>query len=174
MTVAAAEFVSPLTFQVLSKKPVYIEMFDLHQGSEITHIYLGRNADMILIAPATANMIGKMASGICDDLLSTVLGAANCPVVMAPAMDLEMYENPVVQRNIASLRQIGVDFIGPQSGSLASGAIGIGRMSEPEEILSLVGDKLTAINDMEGKAILVTAGPTREAIDPVRYISNTS
>src|SRR3972149_1781798 len=174
MTVAAAKFISPLTFQVLSKRPVLIEMFDLNQGSEITHIYLGRNADMILIAPATANMIGKMASGICDDLLSTILGAVNCPVVMAPAMDFEMYDNPVVRRNIASLRQIGVDFIGPQSGSLASGATGIGRMSEPEEILSFVVDKLTVHNDMEGKVILVTAGPTRESIDPVRYISNTS
>lgn len=174
MTVAAAKFISPLTFQVLSKKPVHIEMFDLDQGSEITHIYLGRNADMILIAPATANMIGKMAGGICDDLLSTVLGAVNCPVVMAPAMDSEMYENPVVRKNVVFLRQIGVDFIGPQSGSLASGATGIGRMSEPEEILSFVVDKLTAHNDMEGKVILVTAGPTRESIDPVRYISNMS
>jgi phosphopantothenoylcysteine decarboxylase/phosphopantothenate--cysteine ligase len=119
-------------------------------------------------------MIGKMASGICDDLLSTILGAVNCPVVMAPAMDSEMYENPVVRRNIASLRQIGVDFIGPQSGSLASGATGIGRMSEPEEILSFAVDKLTVHNDMEGKVILVTAGPTRELIDPVRYISNMS
>lgn len=174
MTVAATEFVSPLTFQVLSKKPVQIKMFDLSQGVEITHIYLGRRADMILIAPATANMIGKMANGICDDLLSTILCAAKCPVVMAPAMDSEMYENDVVQRNIASLRQTGVDFIGPQSGPLASGVEGIGRMSEPEEILSLVVDKLTSSNDMEGKVILVTAGPTRETIDPARFISNMS
>lgn len=174
MTHEAVRFITPLTFQVLSGKPVYTEMFDLNQGGEITHLYLGRDADIILVAPATANIIGKMASGISDDLLSTLLVAARCPVIMAPAMDYEMYENPVVQRNISYLRQLKVDFAGPATGPLASGAEGPGRMSEPEEILAFVEDKPEIGKDLMGHVVLVTAGPTREAIDPVRYISNLS
>ncbi len=174
MTTEAAIFISPLTFRTLSKKPVYTEMFELNQREEITHLYLGRDADMILVAPATANIIGKMANGIADDLLSTILMAAKCPVIMAPAMDSEMYENPIVQRNISCLRQFKVDFTGPAIGPLASGISGPGRMSDPEEILSFVGDKLAMDKDMDGHVTLITAGPTREAIDPVRYISNIS
>lgn len=174
LTDEASRFISPMTFRVLSKNPVHIDMFDLNQREEISHLYLGGGADMIVVAPATANIIGKMASGIGDDLLSTILIAAKCPVVMAPAMDSEMHENPVVQRNISFLRQVNVDFIGPASGPLASGAIGPGRMSEPEEILSFVKDKLEKDKDLIGHTVLVTAGPTREAIDPVRYISNRS
>jgi len=173
MTREATSFVAPLTFQVLSKRKVFIDMFDLDLGGEITHVYLGRDADLIVVAPATANIIGKMANGICDDLLSTILIASPCPVILAPAMDHDMYVNPTVQRNIDYLRRWKVDFVGPENGPLASGLTGLGRMSEPEKILSLIEDKL-AVKDLAGHVVLVTAGPTREFIDPVRYLSNSS
>ncbi len=176
MTSEAAKFVTPLTFQVLSGNTVYTDMFENSQGGEISHLYLGRGADMIIIAPATANIIGKMANGIADDLLSTILIACKCPVLAAPAMDYDMYENAVVQKNISYLRQLNVDFIGPVTGQLASGAEGQGRMSEPDDIIEFVVGKLAELTrrDIEGRTVLVTAGPTREAIDPVRYISNLS
>lgn len=176
MTPEAAKFVTPLTFQVLSKNTVYTDMFESGQGGEISHLYLGRGADMVLIAPATANMIGKMANGIADDLLSTILLACKCPVLVAPAMDSEMYDNRVVQKNISYLQKLNVDFIGPVTGPLASGIEGPGRMSEPDVILAFVEERLAdrACRDIEGHTILVTAGPTREAIDPVRYVSNLS
>lgn len=173
MTPEAVNFVAPLTFQVLSKRKIFVDMFDLDQGEEIAHLYLGRNADLIVVAPATANIIGKMANGISDDLLSTILTASHCPVIFVPAMDYEMYENPAVQRNIAYLRQLKVDFVGPENGPLASGLTGPGRMSEPEEILAFIEDKFE-LKDLAGHVVLVTAGPTREAIDPIRYISNRS
>jgi len=176
MTPEAAKFVTPLTFQVLSKNTVYTDMFESGQGGEISHLYLGRGADMVLIAPATANIIGKMANGIADDLLSTILLACKCPVLAAPAMDSEMYENRVVQKNISYLQKLNVDFIGPVTGPLASGIEGPGRMSEPDVILAFVEERLAerTCRDIEGHTILVTAGPTREAIDPVRYISSLS
>ena len=176
MTPEAAKFVTPLTFQVLSKNTVYTDMFESGQGGEISHLYLGRGADMVLIAPATANIIGKMANGIADDLLSTILLACKCPVLVAPAMDSEMYENRVVQKNISYLQKLNVDFIGPVTGPLASGIEGPGRMSEPDVILAFVEERLAerTCRDIEGHTILVTAGPTREAIDPVRYISSLS
>ncbi|MBI5755377.1 MAG: bifunctional phosphopantothenoylcysteine decarboxylase/phosphopantothenate--cysteine ligase CoaBC, partial [Nitrospirae bacterium] len=182
MTHEAVRFVAPLTFHVLSRKPVCMEMFDSGQAGEIIHLYLGRDADIVVVAPATANIIGKMANGIADDLLSTILVARRRPVIMAPAMDPEMYENRVVQKNISYLRQLDVDFIGPVTGPLASGAEGPGRMSEPEDILAFIENRLKDRIDpeylpeylMEGYVVLVTAGPTREAIDPVRYISNRS
>lgn len=176
MTPEAAKFVTPLTFQVLSKNTVYTDMFESGQGGEISHLYLGRGADMVLIAPATANIIGKMANGIADDLLSTILLACKCPVLAAPAMDSEMYDNRVVQKNISYLQKLNVDFIGPVTGPLASGIEGPGRMSEPDVILAFVEERLAerTCRDIEGHTILVTAGPTREAIDPVRYISNLS
>lgn len=174
MTAEAMRFISPLTFRTLSGKPVYSDLFDLAQGEEITHLYVGRKADLILVAPATANIIGKMANGIADDLLSTILMAGRCPVMIAPAMDPEMYENSVVQRNIDYLRQLNVTFVGPVSGPLASGISGKGRMSESEEILSFIEDDLAKHKDFNGQVILVTAGPTRENIDPVRYLSNIS
>jgi len=176
MTPEAAKFVTPLTFQVLSKNTVYTDMFESGQGGEISHLYLGRGADMVLIAPATANIIGKMANGIADDLLSTILLACKCPVLVAPAMDSEMYDNRVVQKNISYLQKLNVDFIGPVTGPLASGIEGPGRMSEPDVILAFVEERLAerTCRDIEGHTILVTAGPTREAIDPVRYISSLS
>lgn len=174
MTTEATKFVSPITFQTLSGNRVYTEMFELNQEEEIAHLHLGRNADLILVAPATANIIGKMANGICNDLLSAILISCRCPVIMTPAMDSEMYENPVVQKNISFLRQLNVSFIGPTAGPLASGISGPGRMSDSEEIISFVEDKLTIDKDLKGQVILITAGPTREQIDPVRYISNLS
>ena len=176
MTPEAAKFVTPLTFQVLSKNTVYTDMFESGQGGEISHLYLGRGADMVLIAPATANIIGRMANGIADDLLSTILLACKCPVLVAPAMDSEMYDNRVVQKNISYLQKLNVDFIGPVTGPLASGIEGPGRMSEPDVILAFVEERLAerTCRDIEGHTILVTAGPTREAIDPVRYISSPS
>ena len=176
MTREAAQFAAPLTFQVLSGNPVFTDMFEHSHGGEISHLYIGRMADMVVIAPATANIIGKMAGGIADDLLSTILLACTCPVLMAPAMDYEMYENRTVQKNISYLKQLGVNFTGPVSGPLASGAEGPGRMSEPEDILALVEDTIAEPSgrDFEGLTVLVTAGPTREAIDPIRYLSNHS
>ena len=174
MTRYATNFVAPLTFQVLSKKPVYSGMFDPDQGKDIIHLYLSRGADVILVAPATANIIGKMANGIADDLLSTMLIAARCPVILAPAMDYEMYENPVVQKNISYLRNLKIDFVGPETGLLASGDTGPGRMSEPDDIITFLEGKLGVKGDLSGHTVLITAGPTREAIDPVRYISSRS
>jgi len=176
MTPEAAKFVAPLTFQVLSGNPVFTDMFEHSHGGEISHLYIGRMADMAIIAPATANIIGKMAGGIADDLLSTILLSCKCPVLIAPAMDYEMYENRIVQKNISYLRQLDVTFIGPVSGPLASGAEGPGRMSEPEDILALVEETIAepSSRDFEGLTVLVTAGPTREAIDPIRYLSNHS
>ena len=174
MTRYATNFVAPLTFQVLSKKPVYSGMFDPDQGKDIIHLYLNRGADVILVAPATANIIGKMANGIADDLLSTMLIAARCPVILAPAMDYEMYENPVVQKNISYLRNLKIDFVGPETGLLASGDTGPGRMSEPDDIITFLEGKLGVKGDLSGHTVLITAGPTREAIDPVRYISSRS
>lgn len=177
MTPEAVKFVAPLTFQVLSGNPVFTDMFEHSQGGvEISHLYLGRMADIAIIAPATSNIIGKMAGGIADDLLSTILLACKCPVLLAPAMDYEMYENRVVQKNISYLRQLDVTFIGPVSGPLASGAEGPGRMSEPDDILALVEEIFAepSVRDLEGRTVLVTAGPTREAIDPIRYLSNHS
>ena len=176
MTREAAQFAAPLTFQVLSGNPVFTDMFEHSHGGEISHLYIGRMADMVVIAPATANIIGKMAGGIADDLLSTILLACTCPVLMAPAMDYEMYENRTVQKNISYLKQLGVNFTGPVSGPLASGAEGPGRMSEPDDILAQIKETIAApsARDFEGRTVLVTAGPTREAIDPVRYLSNRS
>lgn len=179
MTREAVQFITPLTFGVLSKHPVYVDMFEAQSNNpeDMPHLNPGREADAVVVAPATANIIGKMANGICDDLLSTVmigLVGRRCPVILAPAMDYEMYESPVVQKNIALLKELRVDFVGPEAGSLASGASGKGRMSEPDDILAFIDTRLNRSDDLKGHVVLVTAGPTREAIDPVRYISNSS
>ncbi len=171
MTRGAEQFVTPLTFSTLSGGRVYREVFDPHDP--LSHITLAQEADLILIAPATANTIGKIASGIADNLLTTLVMAASCPVLMAPAMNTRMYENSIVQRNIKALQSLGYHFIGPEEGELACGYTGRGRMSEPEEIKEMVVDILTS-KDLEGLRVLVTAGPTREFIDPVRFISNPS
>jgi phosphopantothenoylcysteine decarboxylase / phosphopantothenate---cysteine ligase len=173
MTRAAMEFVTPLTFQTLSGKPVATETFSLTQESEIGHINLADSADLFVIAPATANVIGKIAAGIADDLLTTVLMATQAPVLIAPAMNIHMYENPIVQENIRKLRRIGYHFMEPAEGYLACGYEGKGRLPEPEKILEEIRSLLKK-KDLLGERFLITAGPSREPLDPVRYISNRS
>lgn len=174
MTKGGMEFITPLTLQTLSCNPVYTETFVLQGDSRIAHIEAVKAADLFLIAPATANIIGKIAAGIGDDILTTMILSARCPVLIAPAMDSDMYENPVVQRNIAFLNERGCRFIEPEEGELASGLIGKGRLADVEKIISSVIDILVVKKDLKGEVVLVTAGPTREHIDPVRFISNRS
>lgn len=173
MTRAALEFVTPLTFQTLSGNPVGTETFDLTQESQIGHINLADSADLLVIAPATANIIGKIAGGIADDLLTTVLMATRAPVLLAPAMNVHMYENPVLQENLRKLRRLGYHILEPASGYLACGYEGKGRLPDPEMILEEIG-RLLRKKDLVGERILITAGPNREPIDPVRYLSNRS
>lgn len=174
MTQHAAKFVTPLTFQSISGHPVAVDMFQPFLADEIEHISLAQRADLFLIVPATANIIGKIANGIADDMLSTTVMATRAPVVLAPAMNTHMYLNPIVQDNIKSLERRGFRFIEPESGRLACGDYGPGRLAAPEAIVQRVMELLSIQRDLEGKTIMVTAGPTREAIDPVRYISNHS
>ena len=172
MTENAKEFVQPLTFETLSGNQVYTDQF--HKAWEIGHISLQNFADLTVIAPATANVIGKMASGIADDLLSTSVMAMTTPVLVAPAMNSGMWRNPATQANIQTLKNRGVYFVGPASGELACGITDVGRMSEPEIIFEKAKDILLAKRDFEGKTVLVTAGPTREKLDPVRFLTNRS
>jgi phosphopantothenoylcysteine decarboxylase/phosphopantothenate--cysteine ligase len=173
MTAAAREFITPLTLQTLSGHPVATNTFDLTQESQIGHIGLADSADAVLIAPATANVIGKMAAGLGDDLLTTVLLATRAPVVIAPSMNVNMYENPVLQANLESLRARGMRVIEPGEGFLACGWEGKGRLADVEVLVAEVARAVSAA-DLRGDHILVTAGPNREAIDPVRFISNHS
>ncbi len=173
MTRNAQEFVTALTFQTLSGNPVHSELFNLYQENTIGHISLAERADLFVIAPATANIIGKIANGIADDLLSTTVMATRAPVLFAPAMNMHMYENPIYQRNENSLRQLGYYFIDPVHGELACGYSGQGKLPAPEAIFT-AAQKLLAPQDLIGQRVLVTAGPTREELDPVRYISNYS
>lgn len=173
MTRSAQEFVTPLTFQTLSGNPVHTELFNLYQEKEIGHISLADRADLFLVAPATANVIGKVAAGIADDLLTTTLMATRAPVLFAPAMNVHMYENPIYQRNEACLRELGYHFINPAVGALACGYEGQGKLPEPEAIFS-AAQAVLAPQDLAGQHLLVTAGPTREELDPVRYLSNYS
>ncbi len=174
MTRSAAEFVAPLTFQSLSLNQVVTDMFDAPKYWEVEHISLAKKADVFVIAPATANIIGKLANGIADDMLSTTAMATKAQVVIVPAMNVNMYENPVVQKNIEALKELGYIIIDPDEGRLACGDIGKGKMAEPAEIVEKLVEVLMPKRDLEGKTVIVTAGPTREAIDPVRYISNHS
>jgi len=173
MTHGAREFVTPLTFQTLSGNPVATDTFDLTQESEIGHINLADSADIFVIAPATANVIGKIAAGIADDLLTTVLMATKAAVLIAPAMNIHMYENPILQENIRKLRRVGYHFIEPAEGFLACGYEGKGRLPEPGNILAEI-QRLLRKKDLADERLLITAGPNREPIDPVRYISNRS
>ncbi len=173
MTESAKEFVSPLTFQTLSGNPVITEMFKLHLEKEIGHISLAQKADILTVAPATANIIGKAAGGIADDMLSTVFMATKAPVLFAPAMNVNMWESPAVQKNISRLKSLGHAFVEPGCGDLACGVQGKGRLAELEEILEEMQVTLSP-NDFYGKRVLVTAGPTQEALDPARYITNPS
>ncbi|MBI3399722.1 MAG: bifunctional phosphopantothenoylcysteine decarboxylase/phosphopantothenate--cysteine ligase CoaBC [Deltaproteobacteria bacterium] len=173
MTKAAANFITPLSLQTVARNPVSQDMFDLSQESKISHIDLSEKADLVVVVPATANIIGKVACGIADDLLTTVIMATKAPVLFAPAMNSNMYENKIVQHNIERLRKIGYCFIGPDEGDLACGYEGKGRLAPHEDIVD-AAEECLAPKDLKGQKVLVTAGPTREAIDPVRFISNPS
>lgn len=173
MTKNAASFVSPLTFQTLSRHPVLWDEFRSSGLSDIGHITITEGLDLAVIAPATANIIGKLAAGIADDALTSALLALECPLVVAPAMNDRMYRNPVVQRNIRSLREQGVRFVDPEEGPLACGAIGQGRLAETERIVQEIASALSP-RSLAGVTVLITAGPTREPIDAVRFISNPS
>ncbi len=173
MTRAAQEFIAPLTFQTLSSNPVHTGLFDLIAEREIGHISLADRADLFIVAPATANVIGKIAAGIADDMLTTTIMATKAPVLFAPAMNVNMYTNPIYQENEQKLRRLGFMFEAPVSGSLACGWEGEGKLAAPEAIFDAA---LTALagKDLAGRTVMITAGPTREEIDPVRYISNHS
>jgi phosphopantothenoylcysteine decarboxylase/phosphopantothenate--cysteine ligase len=173
MTRSAAEFITPLTLQTLSGEPVSTDLFDLTQESEIGHIRLADSADAVVIAPATANLIAKAAHGMGDDLLTTVLLATRAPVLLAPAMNVHMWENPRVQANLATLREQGWRVIEPGVGFLACGYEGAGRLADPATIVAEV-ERAIGARDLAGEKVLVTAGPNREPIDPVRFISNRS
>ena len=174
MTESAKEFITPLTLSTLSKKPVYFSFYKSENGEWNNHVALGLWADYMLIAPASANTLAKMSSGICDSLLMATYLSAKCPVAFAPAMDLDMYQHPSTKENIEKLIAFGNEFIAPGTGELASGLSGEGRMAEPEELLAFLENKFNPINFYSQKNILVTAGPTYEAIDPVRFIGNAS
>jgi phosphopantothenoylcysteine decarboxylase/phosphopantothenate--cysteine ligase len=173
MTRSAQEFVTPLTFQTLSAHPVHTELFSLISDREISHISLADRADLFVIAPATANIIGKIAAGIADDMLTTTVMATKAPVLIAPAMNVNMYTNPIYQENEERLRRFGFHFISPVCGSLACGWEGQGKLAAPATLFEAAVAILTP-KDLAGQKIMVTAGPTREEIDPVRFISNHS
>ena len=174
MTQNACRFVAPLTFETLSGHPVAVDTFDRPQTWEVEHIALAKRADLFLIAPATANIIGKMACGIADDMLSTTVMATRAPVLVAPAMNTGMWENAAVQQNVKTLRARGVEIVAPVSGHLACGDNGAGKLEDVAVIAERACELLFAKKDMEGLRVMVTAGPSREALDPVRYISNRS
>jgi phosphopantothenoylcysteine decarboxylase / phosphopantothenate---cysteine ligase len=179
LTEAGAKFVTPLSLQALSEDRVYSDMFSLTDESEMGHIQLSRDADLLVVAPATANILARMASGLADDLASTVLLATDKPVLAAPAMNVRMWTHAATVANVETLKKRGITFIGPNDGAMACNEYGPGRMSEPEEIVAAIETLLTkerppVEQPLAGKRALVTSGPTREAIDPVRYISNHS
>ena len=179
MTKSACEFVQPLCFQTITNNYVVTDTFERPAKWEVEHIALAKKADVMVIAPATANIIGKVAHGIADDMLSTTIMAAKCPVIFAPAMNSAMYENPIVQENIAYLKEKGYLFIEPASGMLACGDLGVGKLPTPDEITAYIlkvleQEEKKEEKDLLGKHVLITAGPTIEAIDPMRYITNHS
>lgn len=174
MTENATQFINPVTFESLTGTKCMVDTFDRNFQFDITHISLAKKADAVVIAPASANIIGKMAGGIADDMLSTTWLACRCPIIVAPAMNTRMYEHPVVQRNMQTLKELGCIFAEPAEGLLACGDVGKGKMMEPADILPYLERAIMLPHDMEGKHVLVTAGPTQEAIDPVRYITNHS
>ena len=174
MTAGAEHFVGPLTFRTLSGRPVLSNIFDPQSDEAVEHVALAERAHAFVVAPATANVLAKAAHGIADDFLTTLLLAARCPVLMAPAMDGGMWEHAAVQANVATLRERGVTVFEPEAGALASGLNGRGRLPEIESIVEEVERVLTPGRDLTGERVLVTAGPTREPIDPVRYLSNRS
>ncbi|MHC1683254.1 MAG: bifunctional phosphopantothenoylcysteine decarboxylase/phosphopantothenate--cysteine ligase CoaBC [Clostridiaceae bacterium] len=174
MTKSAREFVTPLSFQSLSQNMVVYDMFEEPKAWEIQHISLAQKADLMLILPATANIIGKVANGIADDMLSTTIMACKAPVVFAPAMNTNMYLNPIVQGNIGKLKEYGYEFIEPQSGRLACGDVGVGKLADTTLISEVIKSKLYDLKDLKDKKVLISAGPTISPIDPVRFLTNHS
>ncbi|AQS60551.1 bifunctional phosphopantothenoylcysteine decarboxylase/phosphopantothenate--cysteine ligase CoaBC [Desulforamulus ferrireducens] len=173
MTSSAQQFITPLTFEVLTGNPVATNLFEKSPEGAVLHIDLAQRADLMVIVPATANIIGKAANGIADDLVSTLIVAASCPVLFCPAMNVVMYHNPLVQSNINKLKDLGYAFVEPEEGRLACGTSGKGRLADTGMIMNSI-QKLVTPQDLAGLKVLVTAGPTREPLDPVRYLSNRS
>jgi phosphopantothenoylcysteine decarboxylase/phosphopantothenate--cysteine ligase len=176
LTKGGAEFVTPLSFSVLTEEPAFTDLFDLKDETEIGHIQLSRLADLLVVAPATADLLAKMANGLADDLASTVLLATDKPVLVAPAMNVRMWQHAATRRNVAMLRDDGVKFVGPEEGEMACGEHGPGRMAEPQDIADAIARLLggKARGALAGRRVLITSGPTQEPIDPVRFIANRS
>lgn len=174
MTKNATEFITPLTFEELTGHRVMVDTFDRNFQHQVEHISLAQRTDLIIIAPATANVCAKLAHGLADDMLTTTALACRCPKLIAPAMNTNMYENPVTQDNLGLLRRYGWEVIEPASGRLACGAVGKGKLPEPEELVQYILRAIALPKDLKGKRVLVTAGPTREALDPVRFLTNHS
>ena len=174
MTKNACNFITPTTFETLTGNKCLVDTFDRNFEFQVEHVALAKKADVFLIAPATANIIGKMANGICDDMLTTTVFATKAPVIISPAMNTGMWENPILQDNIAKLKKYGYSFVEPDSGRLACGDTGSGKMPAETLLLEHIELAIGMEKDMKGKRVLVTAGPTREALDPVRFISNHS
>ena len=174
MTEAATKFVTPLTFETLSRQEVLLDMWSLAYNHRIGHLEATERADLLVVAPATAQTIARLALGLADDFLSCIYLASRCPVLLAPAMDSDMFEHPALQENLARLRGRGVHILEPESGPLASGLVGRGRLAEIPAILAAIERMLAPRRDLDGRVVLVTAGPTREPLDPVRYLSNRS
>ncbi|MEM6422978.1 MAG: bifunctional phosphopantothenoylcysteine decarboxylase/phosphopantothenate--cysteine ligase CoaBC, partial [Pseudomonadota bacterium] len=174
MTRAAHEFVTPLSVSSLAGTKVYSDLWDLTDEAEMGHIQLSRVADLVVVAPATADLMAKMAQGLADDLASTLLLATDTPVLIAPAMNVRMWQHPATQRNLATLKKDRIAIVGPNDGDMACGEYGPGRMAEPAEILSAILGELRARGPLSGRRVLVTSGPTQEPIDPVRFIANRS
>ena len=174
MTQNATNFINPITFETLTGNKCLIDTFDRNFQFSVEHVSLAKEADVFMVAPASANVIGKLAHGIADDMLTTTFMACTCPKIISPAMNTRMYENPITQDNLKILEHYGMEVIRPASGYLACGDTGAGKMPEPETLFEYILQELACEKDLAGKKVLVTAGPTREAIDPVRYITNHS
>lgn len=174
MTQNATKFISPLTFEQLSGRRVMVDTFDRNFPHQVEHISLAQRTDLVIIAPATANICAKLAHGLADDMLTTTVLACRCPKLIAPAMNTNMYENPITQDNLQTLTKYGWEVIAPVSGRLACGTIGAGKLPEPETLIEYILRHIAFPHDLNGKKILVTAGPTQESLDPVRYITNHS
>lgn len=174
MTQNATQFITAVTFETLTGNKALVDIFDRNFSFQVEHIAVADQADLVMIAPATANVIAKLAHGLADDMLTTTVLACNCPKIVVPAMNTKMYENPVTQDNLNILRHYGWEVVEPASGYLACGAVGKGKMPEPEVLLQVILHDLAHEKDMAGKKVLVTAGPTQEALDPVRYLTNHS
>lgn len=174
MTRNACRFIAPVTFETLTSRKCVVDTFDRNTGFDVRHVSLAKKADIMVVAPATANVIGKMANGICDDMLTTTFLACRCPKLVAPAMNTNMWQNPILQDNLKKLTHYGVEVIPPDAGRLACGDTGRGKLPSEELLLQYVLKHIARPHDMQGQKVLVTAGPTQESIDPVRYITNHS